>query len=294
MKKIEIISCFIIIILFTNCSKNDDATNEHPFLKLATYTEDGIEYSVQYNNNKPSSIEIYNNAASGNKINQEITYTADGKIQSIGTGTYTYNSSGQIATTTRLGLTGTIQYDSQGRVVRVSGSGFTTGNYSYQRNFIYTGTRLTSITELATSNGNLYVARIVLSYDSAGNVILFQLYLGNSLSNLTLNTTTNYTYDTKKNPWYKFFIEEMGHTNFFPLCFCDNNKCNEELGNFVINRIIYISPNNVLTKTKTYHSTSQTETYNYSYTYNSEEYPLTKEINSSEISDNEYFSFTYN
>ena len=129
-------------------------------------------------------------------------------------------------------------------------------------------------------------------YNSQGNIILIESFSGTTPTNLTLQNSTSFTYDTKKNPWYKFFNEDMGNPNMFPICFYDSNKITGDFGQLATNRILYICPNNILTKNTTSYPAGTTNTSNYSYTYNDEDYPITKEVSSS--STTQYFSFTYN
>ena len=282
-----------MMTLFTNCSKNDDDSAPETSYRLATYTENGIEFNIQYNaQNKPASFETYNISAPGNKISNEVVYNSEGKILSIGTNSYNYNTSGQIANSVSFGRSSTIVYDSQNRPIRVSGSGILSNPYVFQRDYVYSGSRVTSVLETGTVNTSTYHARIDFSYNSQGNIILIESFSGTTPTNLTLQNSTSFTYDTKKNPWYKFFNEDMGNPNMCPICFYDSNKITGDFGQLATNRILYICPNNILTKNTTSYPAGTTNTSNYSYTYNDEDYPITKEVSSS--STTQYFSFTYN
>ena len=290
MKKIVKIILISIITLQVSCNKNDDDYIE-PSQKLISYTENGVELNFTYENQKPIAFESYNNSAPGNKISEEITYNSAGNILSIGTGNYSYNSSGKINSSTLFGRNTTIQYDSQNRVIRTTGSGtISTNTYSFQRDYIYTGTRVTRIIEIITSTFYSGYIQYDIDYNSQGNISQIETYEGPNQTNLSFYERNTFTYDNMKNPWYKFYIEEMGNPNFFPNCFYDQNKIVFEFGFLSANKIQYISSNNLLSRVRTY--SSNTYTTNYTYTYNNYNLPLSLEKTISGTT--QYFSFTYN
>lgn len=219
MKKISKILVILSMICCTiSCNKDDDNTQQKPYLTSYSYSFFSEEFELSYNSsNKLIAFETTDPGSSSiTRINNEIIRNAEGIVTGVGNATFTYNSLNQIIEINDGADDGTtqLQYDLQGRFINQNTSYFD-GNINETKNLTYDANNRVSkvIIHVTSSSINIY-HKYDITYDSQNNIN--NTILSTSSDNITYNVvaTNNYTYDNKENP-LKTVLNDMGFSNFY-------------------------------------------------------------------------------
>jgi hypothetical protein len=282
---------FLSLTLF-NCSNDDDGTVKQPeSIRLVNYTIDDVPFNMTYNDDNLLIKYQYGNTFA---VNSSIEYDSNGYITKNGSRTFTYNSTGQITTITQIlsptaSFVSTIVYNSQGLVESITTDHNNGETGTIQINYNSDNKPLV-ISEHNASVGSPY-AKTTLTYDASGNITRQFIERSNDGISYYDFSTTNYAYDTKKNP-FALTISKIGNANnqLFQMFIGMNSV---SYGRQVAFDSFYFnSPNNLVSIQDSFKIIS------FNYTYNANDFPITSEeiydASSSGGSVNTYnFNFNY-
>lgn len=298
-KNLKCTLIFIMLMLITNCSKDDDSSTEN-ILKWVSYNIDGFDFLITNQGDKITAYQ-YAFPASSPPNNHSIIYAND-KLEKIDNNEFSYNTTGLNTLITGNSFNTIIEYNDDDNIIKTT---TINSNQTIVLNLTYTSGLVTRIYEIIDTNtGAHYEYQYVIDYNAQKNIIEVKTsYRSDTLSDFTLRVIDTFTYDDKNNPYKNLLLKKMGFSDWNMTSEGNLHGFNSvKFGNSINANLGWISNNNLLThQTENVNGTITLSVINYNYdnySYNNMSYPISREknIHHSLYGDRptEYYTFTYN
>ena len=307
-KRVPKIICAIALTILIGCNKNDDVevnidsvpdktvTDEPTEVevnnRLSSFGRDNTNNAITYNDNGNGKVQSYQLTLGNKKSSYSIEYGNNEFVEKVFTstdvlGAYIYDNAGRMnSAEERNGGAATLLYNTKGLLdsLYIVGHITTLTNTTYEtdlfRKYVYDETnRLVEVREKVSSGDGYSYTRDLLSYDGKGNLVQI-INQGGGLygDNYSDENKITLEYDEEKNPYFDI-LKGVGVSNRWSLLYIPGFYTTY-LGNSVLHRLHYVSPNN-LTKYKWIYYDSQDNNrakvameYDISYEFNEIGYPI--------------------